>query len=382
MKVIINAKDFKNITERTAVVCAKKSAFISLEGLFLTANKDTQEITVKASNAETYAEVHMRAEVAEGGNAFIKCSDLKRLYNVTGEITLTAKEQFIRAKNSKKQSEVCTCEVEEIAFPSIVFDRAFSADKEEMLDTFTKLSCYLSDNNRNPVLTGFNVASTKNSSRIISCDCCRIGRRKVEWDMPDGLNITIPGRIVKELAKVSANKCTENIDVFTNNKYVWFVGKDFTYTAHLLTGTYPDAEKNIDEAMPHGFTTNATSLCSIAKEYMGIVKGTNMPMFVWYLNTGKLIAAVVNNDNYRTADVVEATVENIPKDFRHAFNPAYIKDATAIFGKKDVRVKFDVSRRFSPWTFSGEDGYEVLVLPVNPGHATIIEPLEEFVKSL
>lgn len=86
----------------------EKSAFISMEGLFLTANKDTQEITVKASNAETYAEVHMRAEIAEGGNAFIKCSDLKRLYNVTDEITLTAKEQFIRVRNSKKQSEVCT----------------------------------------------------------------------------------------------------------------------------------------------------------------------------------------------------------------------------------------------------------------------------------
>lgn len=191
---------------------------------------------IKAANLNSFVEIFSDdARVEEGGKIFVELENIKRLYNVIGEITVEATKNSIKVRSNKKQGEVYAfADLDEIAFPEIVSDKAFSADKDDMLETFSKLSCCLSGEESKPIFTGFNVAVNSGVDRIVSCDGYRAVMRKVEWNFNPVLNITIPGYIVKELSKVSANKCKENIEVFYNEKYAWFVGTDFTYTTRLL----------------------------------------------------------------------------------------------------------------------------------------------------
>lgn len=379
MKFSIDSKEFKNITERAAVVCCKKG-ISSLTSILIIADAENQRVTIKATNLESYAEVFTDdVRVAESGNVFVEVDNLKRLYNVVGEIEVATTEKSIKVKSSKKQSEVYVGDNDEIAFPSVTSDVAFMADKEDMIETFSKVACCLSVDDTRPILTGFNVATISGDNRIATCDGYRIAMRKVEWNFRDGLNITIPGKIVKELSKASSNKQTENLNVFADDKYVKFVGTDFAYTCRLLDGQYFDVDSVMDVGYStYGFEIKAENLLTIAKEYGSFLKGTQIPMYVCYIN-GKIVTAAMNRD-YKTSDVLEVENErNIPENLRYALNPMFLKDAMTIFEKQNITVESDLNGKFASWKFVGNNGYSALILPVRPRED--LSDIEEFVAS-
>ncbi len=382
MKFTIYSTEFKNITERAAVVCLKKGS-PSVTSLLIIADKENQRVIIKAANMNSYAEIYTDdVRVEEGGKIFVELENVKRLYNVVGEITVEATNNFIKVRSNKKQGEVYAfADLDEIAFPKIVSDKAFSADKDEMLETFSKLSCCLSGDESRPIFTGFNVAVNNSGvdrvDRIASCDGYRAVMRKVEWNFNPVLNITIPGYIVKELSKVSANKRKENVDVLYNDKFAWFVGTDFTYTTRLLEGKYFDIDKNFEIGYStYGFEIPANILFSIAKEYSSFLKGTQIPMYVCYIN-GKLVTAAMSS-HYKTSDVLEAeNMHDIPENLRYAMNPMYVKDVLEIFEKDNIVIEADLNNKFTPWFFKGDNGYTGLILPVRPKDD--LSDIEEFV---
>ena len=381
MKFSIYSAEFKNITERAAVVCLKKG-LSHVTSLLIIADKENQRVIIKAANLNSFVEIFSDGvRVEEGGKIFVELENIKRLYNVVGEITVESTNNSIKVRSSKKQGEVYAfAELDEIAFPEIVSDKAFSADKDDMLETFSKLSCCLSGDESRPIFTGFNVAVNNSGvDRIVSCDGYRAVMRKVDWNFNPILNITIPGYIVKELSKVSANKRKENIEVFYNEKYAWFVGNDFTYTTRLLEGKYFDIDKNFESGYStYGFEIPANVLFSIAKEYSGFLKGTQIPMYVCYIN-GKLVTAAMSS-NYRTSDVLEAeNMHDIPENLRYAMNPMYVKDVSEIFEKENIVIEADLNNKYTAWFFKGDYGYTGLILPVKPRED--LSAIEEFVAS-
>ena len=365
MKFVIDSKEFKNVTERASIVCSKKGLFC-LTSLFIIADKENQLITVKATNMDSFAEVYTDyAKVYESGKFYVELENLKRLYNVSGEITVESTENSVKVRSNKKQSEVPTNSSDEIEFPSVKHIGCFSADKEEMLDTFSKLSCCLSTSDAKKIMTGFNIRN----NHIAACDGYRVAMRDVEWNFANGLNITIPGYVCKELSKVSANKREENIKVFCDdkNKFVRFVGFDFAYTTRLLEGVFFDVDTvmNFGDYPTYSFDVKADSLFAISKEYHALLKNIQGVMYIFHIN-GKFVA-VAMSPSYKTSDIVETENENnVPDNLRYAFNPRLINGVAGIFGKQTITIESVLNKGFTGWKFKGENGYSALVLPVRP----------------
>ena len=368
MKFTIDSAEFKSITERAAVVSNKKGPVVYVTSINLIADAENQKVTIRATNLTSYAQVFTEnAVVRESGNICVEVEDLKRLYNIVGDITVESDGKTLLVRSSKKQGEICASTPEELLFPTTDENLAFAADKEDMLDTFSKLSCCLATDESKQIFTGFNVADVSFHHRIAALDGYRAAVRGIDWKFRDGLNITIPGFIVKELAKVSANKKTEEIAVYENGKHVRFVGSDFVYTTRLLDGKYLDIDSIlVSKEATYGFKVNAEKLFAIAKEYSGFLSKVKQPMFLCYKN-GKYITAA-QSSRYRTSDVLEiSNGRSVPEDLIYAVNSHYLKELMAIFGKETVEIESVIrGAEHNSWLIRGENGYIALILPVRP----------------
>lgn len=373
MKFVIESKEFKNITERVASIRPKMRTAIE-DKLCIEADEKNQRVIISGANDNSFVEVFTdNVKVFEDGKGFVEVDILKRFYILSGEIIVEAAENTIKVYNSKKNSSgIIEKDDGAITYPEIVGNVAFTADKDDMVDTLQKLSCFLFNANDCDVKTGFNISVVFNKGRIMSCDGAKLGIREVDWNFSDDysdLNITIPGYSAKELSKVSDNKRKGNIECFVTNKRVMFVGTDFTYTTRLLEGIYPDLDKIIKPmGSTYGFEVYSEDLFEIAKEYstfLKIRKSVRSPMYFCHKD-GKFLTVGIS-DKYSTSDMLTTKHHHdIPNDLRYAVNAALLKEIMSIFRKQIITVESNIEQnpRFSPWYFIGEKGYSALLMPI------------------
>lgn len=376
MKFTINYKTFKNITERASAVCAKATSIPVFSCVELVADAENETVTVKAGNLRSFAEIRTNeVSVIESGNGFIDLPFLKRLYKITGEITVSTEGNNIVFNNGKKQSAIYSQNLEPIDFPKVEKVKpAFSVDKAEILDTFSRLSCCLCTNEAKPIHTGFKFGNEVGENYISSLDGYKAMRRTVDWGFRKNLDMVIPSIVAKELPKVSNNKIDETIIVDSNDTHVWFKGRDFTYIIRLLEGNFLDTAKFFSDAEKKAvsFEVAAKEMATIGKEYKEIC-GFKLPMTFCFTN-GKIIS-VGMNDSYITSDVLNADNKvGIPDNMVWGVNPNHVAEVFGSFGKSDVQIYTD-GTRIDLWVICGDDGYKALILPVRLKDTTSVSAL-------
>lgn len=384
MKFNINAKVFKNITERVAIILNKKSAFPAFKTLVIETD-DFHRIKVSGtSDSNSHVVVYTDdVEIVETGIGYIDVQFLKRLYNITGEITVETFNGKLRISNFKKQSEVYT-EPFGCTYMSDNKKREliFKADKDGFLDTICKLACCLSTNECRALFTGYNIVKKDEGISVVSCDSYKLMRRITNWNGEKDFNITIPN-ITKYFKKISDNKKEEIISVYTDDKHIWIEGKDFTYIVGLLEGNYPDLTNNLrDENYNFWFNINAKELMDIGKEYSDITKEDDnkklRPMYMCFTKKG--FNTAVTTSNYITSDAVDINVENnVPREMIWAFNPRYIKDVMKVFGDNIIAVHGG-DNEAKPWKFVDDNGYCAMICPVKCNE-TFVNAVKNFIES-
>lgn len=373
MKFSINSKEFKSLIERAAAVSLRdKKAIPALTGLFIVADKDKQTVTVEARNEKTYAEVHTEnAVILESGYVFAQTEDLKRLYNIPDDLTVESQDgESLLVRGGKKQGEVAAQrDMERIAFPDNVENFAFTADKEDMLDTLSRLSVCTECTDVKHVHRGYHIEDHA-GLRIVTVNSHTAGIRETEWDYSSGLDIVIPGWTNRELKKVSDNKRQEKITVYSNSKFAKFTGTDYTYCTGLLDGEFLKIDRVIGFQNPtYRFDISTEKLGAIAKEYKGFLLSSRYdknPMFFCF--RGDRLITAGESSSYRTTDVLDTDNEqDMPESLTYGINPALLEDVLSVFGKKeDITITGDRTSHITPWIISDADGYKAVILPVRP----------------
>ena len=352
MKFTIDSATFKNITERASAVSNKTGFTVYETSVNLIADAESQKVIVKSTNLNAFAEVFTdNVSVQESGNVFVDVDDLKRLYNIIGDLTVESDGKTLLVRGSKKQGEVCATEQNNMDFPQVDGEMAFAADKEDMLDTFSKLSCCLESdmNGAKKLFAGFNVADVLCRPRIAALDGYRAAVRVTEWKYRIGLNITVPGYIVKELTKVSANKKTEEITVYASDKHARFVGSDFAYTTRLLKGKYLDIDSLLVlKEQTYAFEIAADKLFAVAKEYE-----IQMDTAAAYSERARNIW----NKAYVNPEGVDVT-----KELAKAYNPKDFEDRIYAAWNEKGCFRAEVDPKKTPYT---------IVIPLCQSHQII-----------
>jgi DNA polymerase-3 subunit beta len=246
-----------------------------------------------------------------------------------------------------------------------------------LMSALTDLACFLDCGLCNKLMTGYFFDGTK--ERVVALDGHRIGIKNIKETFLDkNFKFVIPGEVCSHLKKIINSKHDGIISVFTDNKYVMLVGKDFVYWSRLIEGEYYKVDQMIDMSYDFEFEIDAAELGSYAKEYKKAASSEDKtPMFFTYEKDKNVFQTGIVTHSYMTTDTIsgyENKASGLTKDFLYGFNPLYVMDAMSLF-KDEVTCKGMYSMRaghqISPIVFC-DDTYTALVLPVNVSEENVI----------
>lgn len=378
MKFQITSKEFKSAVDKALTVVNSKLDG-SLSCVKITAGSDS--IVINGTNVTDFVDIKVDAIVVESGYAYVRASDIVKVYNLPGYITVEVGNGNFSVRNDKKCCEIQTMEYTEDASPikpefNFGENCRFKFTEKEILFTMEKLKCFLStDEAKRPLLSGYNISGK--DSRIVACDGYRLGTRQLNAITYDNTVITVPGAAYKILKKIGNAKSENEIEIYISNAdedekkagNICFKGVDYIYITNLLYGDYLNVNSIMRETMDFRFAISANELEQIAKEYSKAAKGTELPMcFIKY--NEKLSTAIILPD-YQTADIFESATgtEKIPDNFMVRMSPEFIAETAGIFDGSDITISMRerLSRDESCYTtgmwFENKD-FKCMVLPV------------------
>lgn len=377
MKFQITSKEFKNTVDRVLTVVNPKLSGI-LSCVKITA--DSNSIIISGTNVVDFVDIKVDAVVIESGYTYVRASDIVKVYNLLGYITIEVGNGIFSARNDKKCCEVQTKEYLEDALPTkpiFNFDEncCFKFTEKEILFTMGNLKCFLSSEKPKPIFSGYNISGK--DSRIAACDGHRLGTRQLNAIAYDNAVITVPGTAYRILKKIGNAKSENEIEIYVSNAdedkkkagNVCFKGVDYVYITNLLDGDYLNVNRIMSETTDFQFTISAKELEKVAKEYLKAATDKQIPMCITKYNK-KLSTAIALAD-YQTADILETVdgVEKIPDNFMLYVSPQFIAEVTKIFDGSDItiNVREQPSRDKSYYTshmwFENED-FKCMVLPM------------------
>jgi len=379
MKFEIYGSEFKAIVDRISGIVPKRTVLPVLQTIKITAEGNT--LSFQATNTEDYGTIKTRAQIFEDGVVWVYLSDLKKALGITDYITVTASEGRFEVRSQKKSYEI-TCHDDYadlwFEFPELQNnDIMCRQHDDEFLSHLSRLNCMRAESETNKMMTAFCIDLIK--QRIVVLDGHRIGMAHLEDGMfaPFRKCLIVGGFLYNGLKSMIGKSKEQNfLEIYADDKYASFVGKDFTYTTRLVDGQYFNYEKMTDDCKQNYdyiYKFDHKELGKIAKEYGKVVTADDKKPMLFYNNDGK-IATGIQVANYRTSDVVESASPEagMDREWYVGVNPKFISDACNVFdGEVMARGKYSHK---NPIMFM-DDTYEVLILPVN-----ITEDAVDFVR--
>ena len=366
MKFTIGSDTFAEIINRLGAVKDKHVYLGSAVGI--TAEED--KVSFRLSSATSMGKIFCDAAVREQGEALVEIDLLRRLCKVGGNMVVETTRNGLKAGNGKKVVEVARI-TNPGGNPFTPFESdggipSFTADKAEILDTFSRISLCSEPTGPNTMTRDcINIAFLDGTPRVSAICSSRLATRAVpEWQVDPELNVCIPPCVVKELAKVSKNKLKEQLTVMRTDRLLIFSGADFTYTVFLSDGTFPDIKRHFVPEFDRIFTVSADSLSALTKEYdeFGDKKTP-----VWFCGTESGVTAAIVTQFGRLYEVVETLGEDaVQTDAAYKFSPAYLTMMMDVFSGQTVDV-YAVPNNRRMWMFRSDAGYAGILMAVNTG---------------
>ena len=366
MEIIIYNEILKNAVNRITSIICKKSYIPALSGFKIATDGDS--ITIQSTNMESYVTLRIDdVTIIEHGEIVIDSSDMEKILMVKGMIRITVNEKnIINAKSEKKKTTVCGISVKEYPeFPTVEQTENSLAMIIPNANSFCSdlkiLGVSKSIVESKPMYTGFNFNSTNKS--ICTIDGYRMTVKKVDWFTEKSTNITVRGMVDKELAKI-IGKDKSKIRVYNTERYVAFVGSDFTYIVKLLVGNFLDWKEtmpNEDVQSEFSFADTKAFLGTL-KEYDKFTDKKNKTPCVITGYSSNSILTDFRNGRYNTTDEVNVN-GNFSKDTFIGVNSKYLYEALSLYYKEDIDYTVKIYNSITPIVITGGDWIS-LVVPV------------------
>ena len=367
MKFEIYGKELGKMIDRISAVVAKKSHLISFECVKFVC--ENGELRISATDIDNYATIKTDTHTYENGITWVLLSDLKQIVANDMLYMITSIDGKFEVRSDKKSYGFKCYDDFNDSFPDtpVLKDKDVvcrMADKE-FVNYLSVLDCIPDISLPNACMKGF--CLDFNEKKIVACNGHRLGVANIDAGavIREAKQAIILKTAYKHLKSLIGKSKTENnIEIFVDEEYAMFTGKDWVYTTRLINATYFQY-KNVmgcKEDYDYEYSVDATEMCKNAKEYKKALSTELKPMLIYY-NNGKL-ATGIQTSRCNTSDLIDSIVpeHGMDREIYSGFNPAYIVDACNAFNDNvHIRGKYSTKE---PIIFT--DGkYDMLVLPVN-----------------
>lgn len=378
MKFSVECSEFKKAVDKAIVVMAKSSTLPILHCLHIETKENS--ISIYTTNTEQYLKLELPATIIEPGECFVDKDDVKRVYGLSGFVTIEMCDGKFVVQNSKKKSAIPIYKynAEDILPCPVMEDEQLFANVSEkyFVETLAALSNFVSSDDSNKMMTGYNLDG--GLSRITTLDGHRFTFKRMQECFHTEHNVTIPSAVYNHLKKIINAKDDSNMQLFVDKKYLLFIGNDYQLWSRLFEGEYFKIDRMIPGSFDFSFSVNPEEMEKIGKEYYSVVKNSRNPMLLSYSKDGDVMRTGLITSNYETVDKIENFDERessgLTKDFTYAFNPLYIKEAMHLYaGTVVCKGTYQIGKFGSMYSpiFLDDGEYFSCVLPVNVDDGTI-----------
>lgn len=369
MKVEMNMKDFKEMTEKVLPAICKKSCVSILETILL--YTENGALNMVANDMEAELKAFKSATVLSDGSCCISYNDMKQI------IKLKADNIVLENDTESKKVVICTgkktvtvgSNYDTTEFPRFTYSTvqtAYTTRGSDLLETLDKLSYYSSKDDNNKMMSTYCFDFKKN--RIVSLDGHRLGIRHIVGGVDPNNKaeeILLSRNIYPKLKKclktddnVSINTCQSD----TSCHFSVISGNDFILTTRIVDGKYFDVDKlivskhNVNMCKLH-----TKELEEVAKYNVNLLKADIKKPMLMYNNNGSMVSYAIGSMG-ESMDIME-TKENYTKSgLMIGFNPTFLLELCKTVDTEVLEIGFTNPK--APMMVYGKE-YDFLILPVN-----------------
>lgn len=361
MRFEIYSKDLKALVDRVSAVVPKKPSLNYLE--YVKVELTGRNLKIHATDVENYIIARTDVNSYEDGATWVKYDDLKRVTGMAGDVTVSSSENTMRFANGSKAYEISCTDFNDV-FPEVPVmndDKpAMTITDKSIVEALKKISCCVSANEANKLMTSFDFNLSENE--IVAIDGHRIGIAKIRPSASEGDRFLIDRKILPILtAAVGKNKTVETIDVKTDTKIACWESADFSLFTRLVDGTGYNYRQMTEVPQDWRVKACTRSLERIAKEYVKVKKIDSTKPMKFYKNSSKnVFATSMECADFRTSDVFD--VDGYTDEIKFGMNPQFIADACSSL---DDDMTIAGTYKSNAPIIVKDSNYKFLLLPVN-----------------
>lgn len=368
MKLRADRSQFADaVTWATRSVGARVS-LPALSGVLFEAEGD--QLTCRATDLETAAEVSVTVQVDEPGRALLPARLLAQLVTKLpdGPVELAGDADRVQIRCGRALFHVRGMAVDD--FPTLPAPAAEAARGQVRADAFGRLVSQVaraaSTDEARPVLTGVKLDGRDGRLRAAATDSYRLSVRDIPWPEDVRSEALVPARALQEAAKAATD---DAVTIVFEEGQVSFLLGDRRLTTRLIEGTFPTVEQLIPESSDTTAVVDRATLVEALQRVSVVALGqANTPI--------SLTFAEGSVDLHAGSQEVGDATESVPAELDGpgltiAFNPTFLLSGLEATGSERVTVEMRDPLKpavLRPAPDDGdEDGLTYLIMPMRVG---------------
>jgi DNA polymerase-3 subunit beta len=365
MKAVIQRDELSQKLGVVARAVSTRASVQILSGVLVRA--EAGQLHLAATDMELSLRSSLDAQVEGEGAVVVPgrlLADLVRLLPET-EVTIEyrAEENVVHVTSGASASTLHTYAAEDFPrLPDLDAVGMFNVDREQLLDTVSRVARSASRDESRPVLTGILVRFEAGKLVMAATDSYRLSVKETELSgQAPELEAIIPARALAELARVAQSGDTIELGVHENQ--VVFVADDVWLTTRRIDGQFPNYKQLLPETFEHEVTLPRHEVLDVVRR-VGVMVQRTSPIQLRF-NEGELTVFA------RTQDVGEAK-ESLPVQFSGealeiGFNAEFLREGIESIGEDEITLRL-ISPLRPAVIDGGADDPTYLIMPIRlPG---------------
>lgn len=330
MKIVANKSDLLKAVKLVGKAVAAKSPNPALEGIYMVANKETNDLTIKGYDLELGIETTIPVDIVEDGTILVSSKLFTNIISSApdGRIQIsTGKKDVITIKTNASRHRITGMDISEYPeFPKI--KELDSIDvRPDLLKEMIKMVIYAAGKNcPKPVHNGIQFKVRENVLYLVGLDGYRLAVAAMPIEHKD-VDFVMPNK-----ALTSVLECVSDYDnkvkIIVSDRHIIVQTISYKIVTRLLEGVFMDFEGMVPKKSTFSCTVDQYEFLKALQriQIMNDTKATS-PIKVSYDKNDAVLKCTLKSPIGEAYEEISTKVKKCDEELLIGFNNRYLMDA-------------------------------------------------------
>lgn len=361
MQIVIdrnNLLDWLSVVEKAI---PGKTSFVPVEGVYMGVGSNS--LTLCANDLELAIRLFTKDIEGDGDGAtvlpkrFVQIA--KQLPGKEVKITVKDDRAVIESGSSKFKLNCVDAESFPLIDESYTSKPFFEIEGQVLKEMITKTTFCVAGINASPVFQGVYMSNGDGILTCMASDTYRLAwHRRLEVSSQEQFEILVPGRLLAEMGRIVEDN--DSVKVYIAGNEIVFVVNDYTISARLLNGKYPDLEKAFPATANTGIKIDRQLLIGTVGRARILANKQNEMISLSIDGSALTVSSQGEVGEMReelSANVEGETLEQL------FINAKYFLEGVKVFDNDELHINFHGE---TGAVVINEKDFRYLVLPIKP----------------